>query len=178
DMNSVIVKAYQHLVEKGCRRIALVCSNSMRGREFLSNYKGFSSYPPDMFDQLKTLGQGINEELIYGGCKTAKLGYQAMYELWHCDNRPDGIIISDDNTAMGVGQAVLDLQIQTPGQLKLVTQATAGVSRDFPIDFTRVQFDLARIGRGAFGLLYRLMLHERDADRLILKAAICQGRTT
>ncbi|MFG0249808.1 MAG: hypothetical protein ACF8OB_13050, partial [Phycisphaeraceae bacterium JB051] len=80
--------------------------------------------------------------------------------------------------AIGVGQAVRDLQIDTPGQLRLITQATSGVPIDFPIHFTRCQFNLSRMSRAAFGLLYRLMLKEKEKRKVVLKPTICQGATT
>ena len=184
DFNALITKAYRHLVNRGCRRIALICNLPIENRVFVPKFKEMTSYYPDLLDRLSAIkfagakGPGIAHDCIKGGCKTAIQGHQAMRELWDSDNRPDGVIISDDNTAMGVGQAVLDLSIKTPGQLKLVTQATDGVPRDFPLNYTRYQFDLPRICRGAFGLLHRMMLREREADRLIMKATLRQGSTT
>lgn len=178
DMNGLALRAHRHLVSCGCHRIALVSHVAIRDRMFVADDGGWYSYRPNLIDQLIVDGNPMIDEHIISGCRSPRDGYQAMQRLWDLDQKPDGVIITDDNTAMGVGQAVCDLHIDTPNQLKLVTHATAGVKRDFPLDFTCCQFDLARICRGAIGLLYRLMLRERDADRLVIKAAICQGSTT
>ena len=178
DMNGLIITAYRHLLAKGAQRIGIIFNNQLIDNQFSTDYLGRSSYEHDLLNQLAKLGPTLDPALIKSGCQTPQLGYQAMCELWQTNNKPDAVIISDDNTAMGVGKAVLDLQIDTPGQLKLITHATLGVERDFPLDFTCCQYDLKRICRGAFGLLYRLMLGERDADRLMIKAAIRQGSTT
>lgn len=178
DMHELVVRAYRHLLGRGCRRIAIIFNIDMQQGAFHVDYMGRATYRDDLFVQLAQLGPAVDPTLIRPGCRTAEQGYKAMCQLWQSDNKPDGLIISDDNTAMGVGKAILDLGIDTPGQLKVVTHATVGVERDFPLDFTRCQYDLKRICRGAFGLLYRLMLGERDADRLTIKAAIQQGSTT
>ena len=178
DMNHMVIKAYEHLVRVGCRRVAFICNTARDKHIFLPDAMGQTSYQPQLLDRLAMDGPGIAHDCIRSSCGTPHLGYQAMVDLWQMPHRPDGVIISDDNIAMGVGKAVIDLHIQTPEQLQLVTQATAGVPRDFPVNFTKSQYDLTRICRGAVGLLYRLMLRDREADRLIIKATICQGSTT
>ncbi len=178
DMHGLMVKSYKHLMDRGCRNIALIFNIATDSQTFEADFLGRSSYQPQFYDELSKLGLPVNPKLVKACCRTAEQGYEAMCDLWHGEDRPDGVIVSDDNTAMGVGKAVRDLMIATPDQLKLVTHATQGVDRDFPINFTRCQYDLNRICRGAFGLLYRLMIGERDADRLMIKAAIKQGSTT
>jgi DNA-binding LacI/PurR family transcriptional regulator len=178
NMHDLMIKAYKHLLDRGCRNIALIFNISTDSQTFKPDFLGRTSYQPHFYDELVKLGLPVNPQLVKASCRTAEQGYEAMCDLWHSDNKPDGVIVSDDNTAMGVGKAVRDLQIKTPDELKLVTHATVGVDRDFPIDFTRCQFDLKRVCRGAFGLLYRLMTGERNAQRLIIKAAINQGITT
>ena len=178
DMNGLIIKAYRHLVAKGCRRIALISNTMISNMAFTLDYHGRSTYRSDLFEQLAKLGPAITPAMIKSSCMTPQLGYQAMCDLWQTEYKPDGVIVSDDNTAMGVCKAVCDLQIDIPRQLKLITQATIGVERDFSLDITRCAFDLKRICRGAFAMLYRHMLGDRDAQRLLIKAAICQGSTT
>jgi DNA-binding LacI/PurR family transcriptional regulator len=178
DMAGLVRRAYGHLVKRGCKRIALISNVPITNRYYLLEYAGRATYPLNLLEQLEQQGPGIATHHIRSGCRTPKLGYEAMASLWQESERPDGVIVSDDNTATGVAAAVHDLHIDTPTQLKLIAHATAGVEREDPLNMTRCQFDLKRICRGAFGLLYRLMLHERNADRLIIKAAIRQGDTT
>jgi DNA-binding LacI/PurR family transcriptional regulator len=179
DMNSMIANAYKHLVQRGARRIALINHNQpVDGLRLMPDTKGHRSLETDLLIRLSADGPGFDPRLIRTCHPTPKQGYEAMKQLWSVpENRPDGLIISDDNMASGVGQAVVDMGIATPSQLKIVTHATNGVDRDFPFVFTQSQFDLHRISVGAFSLLYRMMIGQ-PTDGLIMKAAIKQGATT
>lgn len=175
DMNSIVTQSYRHLVAKGCRRIVLLANTAkVHGREFAPNEKGQLCFKPDLLTNMPC----IATSLIRPDCMTPKAGYQAMMELWHSDASFDGMIVTNDQTAMGVGQAIKDLKIQIPTQLKVVTHATKGVTLDFPLNFTKAQFDMNRVCRGAFGLLYRLMLGRDDRQEVSFKAAIQQAATT
>jgi DNA-binding LacI/PurR family transcriptional regulator len=175
DMNSVVTKAYRHLVAKGCKRIALLANASViEGRMFLPNEKGQLCFKPDLLADMPC----IDASLIRPNCLTPKDGYQAMMQMWQSKPAFDGMIISNDHTTVGVCQAMQELKIQTPTQLKVVTHATKGVDLNFPLQFTQSQFDINRICRGAFGLLYRLMLGYDNKNQVRFTASIQQGQTT
>lgn len=175
DMSSVVIKAYQHLVDRGCQRIAILCNTQyIRGRSFLPNDKGQLCFKADLLTSLTN----IPTSLIKLNCLSPQDGYQAMQSLCQSGESFDGLIVTNDNTAMGVGKAVREMGIQTPGQLKIVTHATQGVNMQFPLNFTRSQFTMNRICRGAFGLLYRLMLGLDNKQEVTIKAVIQQGATT
>ena len=175
DMNSMVIKAYEHLVAKGCQRIALLANSSrVTGRIFSPNEKGQLCFKPNLLADMPN----IVTSLIRPNCMNPKDGYQAMMQLWQADASFDGLIVTNDQTAMGVGQAIRDLKIQTPSQLKVVTHANQGVDLDLPLNFTQAQFSMDRLCRGAFGLLYRLMLGRDDKQAVRLKAALKQGGTT
>ena len=169
DYDDFVMRTYKHLRERGCQRIGIIFNNP------LSNTH---SVLPGLKERVLQSGDGLDPRFWIDACATPQEGYQAMTHLWQQPQRPDGLVIVDDNTAMGVGKAVRDLGINTPGQLKLITQSTEGVTREFPIDFTRCQFSMKRLCTAAFGLLYRLMLNEKQDRQVILKATIHQGATT
>ncbi|MAX22884.1 MAG: hypothetical protein CMJ19_00150 [Phycisphaeraceae bacterium] len=175
DMNTVVSQAYEHLVARGCQRIALMANSSViEGRTFLPNAKGQLCFKADLLQAMPL----IDTELVLPDCLTPQDGYQAMMQLWQRDNAFDGLIISNDQTTLGVGKAMRELQIQSPAQLKVVTHATRGVHLDFPLDFTKAQFDMDEICQGAFDLLYSLMLGLDDQQQVRFTAAIEQGQTT
>lgn len=169
DYDDLLMKMYRHLCERGCRRIGIIFNNPLSACHV---------FTPGFKERLLQISPALDTRFWIDKCSTPAQGYQVMQWCWQQAQRPDGLIIVDDNTAMGVGQAVLDLGIDYPSQLKLITQATIGVPRDFPIDYTRCQFNLSRLCRAAFGLLYRLMLDDHKEQGVLLRPAFEQGATT
>lgn len=178
DNNYLIRQAYKHLQSRGCKKIGILINAPMQGMRILPESSGLTAYEPELFSQLATMGAGPSLEHIRNNCLTPRNGYDAMVDLWKQKNRPDGLIITNDNVAMGVGQAVVDLKIDPIRECKMITQATAGVPRDFPVNFTRCEFNLSRMCIAAVSLLYRLMARERDGHSVFMKSVIRQGETT
>ncbi|MCC6579035.1 MAG: substrate-binding domain-containing protein [Phycisphaeraceae bacterium] len=78
-----------------------------------------------------------------------KQGYRAMMQVWSEPDKPDGLMVTDDILCRGVLRASLQLGLEMPRDIKLVTFANQGV--DFPYHrvLTRVEFDAAVLARKA-----------------------------
>ena len=68
--------------------------------------------------------------------------WRAFQELWTAsEERPDGLIVSEDSIYHEVAMAVLDAGIRVPQQLAVVTHANRGALLHYPFQTTRFEVD-------------------------------------
>jgi len=109
----------------------------------------------------------------------AEGGRAAMQKLWSLGDRPRAIVVDDDNTAVGVGQAIVELGIRCPEDLAVITHGTIGVVLDHPVAFTQCCFDLHGMCEAAWALLNRLKGGAYDMPGVTtVTPRVVTGRTT
>jgi DNA-binding LacI/PurR family transcriptional regulator len=99
-----------------------------------------------LFEQgLLDLGLSTDPGWIAGELNPALpgVGWQEFRDVWRAsDERPDGLLVTDDVLFSGAAEAIRDLRIDVPGQLRVATQANRGnVSTPPPFAHTRIEFD-------------------------------------
>lgn len=103
--------AVNHLISKGCKRIALYSSpqHMLIGRNRFEGYKA----------ALKKNNIEFNKDLIYA-CDTIESAMKISKSVLKKQDRPDGIFAVNDHTAVGVLKVAKELGIKIPQELKVV----------------------------------------------------------
>ncbi|MCX6972612.1 MAG: substrate-binding domain-containing protein [Verrucomicrobia bacterium] len=139
DYDAMIKEGVDHLVRSGCRRIA-----------------GLFSGPPTEFPEPddRHASRVFNERLAHHGLSAppglvvqdteARLtgsGWQGFRDLWSASReRPDGLLVLDDVLYHDAARAILELGIQVPSRLRIVTHSNRGDDfvHPFPVSLLEV----------------------------------------
>lgn len=84
-------------------------------------------------------------------------GFRLMHKIWQSAEKPDAMIVSDDIVAKGVAQAILQLRIEVPSELLVVTLANHKSGVFYPIPIRQIEFDLDELARLAGELMLEVM---------------------
>lgn len=134
DRPSFIRAAISLLLERGRRKIALMGWAGFA--EATSNWR--PSYA-DLFRQgMNEKGVPTNEVWIHRTKSPSiqGVGWEAFREIWRSGAvKPDGMIICDDLLFRDAATAILDMRIQVPRDLLIVTQSSeySGILYPFPV---------------------------------------------
>lgn len=129
--NSVILDYYalgamgvQRLVQLGAKRIGMI-GNLHRGNS--SPQADYFGYQHAMagFPEVQTRPEWV--QLRDPGIAA---GIEAFKTLWSQEQKPDGLLVSDDVTYIGVQMAMLELGVRYPQDLQLVVQGAEGGAFD------------------------------------------------
>jgi len=133
DAADLVRSGVRHLVSQGCRRIG--CLQWMPTRDIFRA-------------ALAEHGLPVVEQWIRRSDSPSVpgSGWRAFREMWSArddDEKPDGLLVTDDVLFRDVAMAILNSQIDVPGQLKIVTHANkgSGLSYPFPVSFMEVDID-------------------------------------
>jgi LacI family transcriptional regulator len=106
------LRAMQYLLELGHRRIGYITGRS----ELVSAYRRLQGYK----DALVAAGIPVDENLIEMGDYTTETAITCTHRLLELDNPPTAIFAANDQTAMGVYQAVQDADLRIPEDLSVI----------------------------------------------------------
>ena len=103
--------AVNHLINKGCKRIAFYSApqHLLLGMDRLNGYK----------DALSNAGIEYDKNLVYS-CDTFDTALKISNSVLRKVDRPDGVFAVNDLTAVGVMKAAKNLGISVPEELKIV----------------------------------------------------------
>jgi len=162
-----------HLAERGYQNIGLIARGpGLPKPDPCGTLHGFESAVSD-------LGLVAKPQWRVFQAVDAESGRAAMHKLWALDNRPRAIVVDDDNTAVGVGQAIRELGIRCPQDLAVVSHGTIGVVLDHPVAFTQCCFDLHGMCEAAWQLLSRLKSGAVDTSAVTtVSPCMVNGSTT
>ena len=96
-----------------------------------------------------------------------RYAYNAFKSFWLSGRRPGAVFFWDDAAFDVASRAILELGIDVPGELALVTQGNANVYYHFPIPVTCVEFDCARAVAAAWEMLDRRISGEKIGQPII-----------
>ncbi|MDD5705623.1 MAG: GntR family transcriptional regulator [Kiritimatiellae bacterium] len=106
-------------------------------------------------------------------------GYETFRRLWETSPRPDGLLVTDDMICRGVLRASLQLGIELPGHLRLISHANRCVTLPYHKTVTRIEFDPAAQARAAVDLMLRLLRNPEAAEPTIrVPVTLIKGETT
>jgi len=105
------MRATQHLIDVGCTRIAFV--GGRRNCPTLEKQKGFE-------DAMRQNGLPIVPELYFFDKNHFSTGFWAVRQFLTLDKRPDGIVCTTDDIAMGCVKYLLRDEIAVPKNVKVI----------------------------------------------------------
>ncbi|OIK12182.1 LacI family DNA-binding transcriptional regulator [Bacillus sp. MUM 13] len=135
--------ALMHLAEKGHKKIgySLGRKNSRNSSQRTKAYR----------DMIQKYNAEYQETWIFEGCYTMKDGEELFHKWSMLNNRPDALIITNDEAAAGCMIAARKSGIQIPEQLAIVGFDNNYISK--MLDITTVSLPLEQIGITSFELL-------------------------
>lgn len=137
DEKSLIFQALDELQARGCRRIAFLCAPEYAERrgEFLEAQvaaRGMETRPQWM------QSVAINEPFSARNCMRLLMSLPLA-------ERPDGLVITDDNLVESASIGLLASQISIPAELKIVAHANFPWKTSCVVEARRIGYDIRSI---------------------------------
>ena len=151
--------AIKHLVEIGCRRIALVGGNLalQSGRERLEGFK----------QGLHLAGLEADSSLIRVGRYESWFGYEATVAMLDSGNRPDAIVAANNEVGMGVLHALHNRGVRIPDDIRFLVFSDVAYADFFNPPLTVVSERGRYVGRRAAELLLASILPKTRRDSVL-----------
>jgi len=149
------ILATKHLIELGHRKIAHVAGplHISSAQDRLSGYKR----------ALKEHGIPAREEFILTGAVTLRDGYAAGQELLKLKRLPTAVFAYSDLVAIGLMQALMEEEVEIPGDVSLVGYDDIEFSAYTKVPLTTVRIPKRTLGQRAVEMLLEIL---RDGDLL------------
>jgi LacI family transcriptional regulator len=137
--------ATQHLIDRGCRRIAHIAGPAVTTG--LGRQKGYE-------ETLAAAGLGIPEGFVVQATDDDS-GYQATRRLLKLNPRPDGVFGYNDPTAAGAMKAILEAGIRIPDEIKVIGVGNVHYSDLLRVPLSTIDQSSASIGQQAADILVK-----------------------
>jgi DNA-binding LacI/PurR family transcriptional regulator len=162
DSHRLIRDGTRYLLEHGCRRIAWLQWMDAR------DHSDQQSKAIELFSGLMDeSGATFRREWIRGHLHPSQpgAGYEEFREIWTCANeKPDGLLVTDDVLFQDVATAILELGVRVPQQLRVVAHANKGMVTCPFFPAARMECDPEARARVTAELLWKLARRE-SVDR-------------
>lgn len=163
--------ATAHLIEKGCRSIAL-----FTGPVFITSF----------FDRLHGYMDALNaaklpyrEEMVFECDFSPKAGYRAARQMLERGVRADGIFVANDLMALDVMRALLESGVKLPGDMALVGYDDIYLASVVMPALTTVHQPMYEMGQKAAGMMLDAIRGQAIEPRqMVLQPTLVQRETT
>lgn len=143
------LQATRHLLEQGCRRIAIISGN-LGCKIYRDRFWGYQA-------ALEQYGLGVNQHLVFQHELTEENARQDFQVLFARDSPPDGIFACNDTTAIVLVDAAKKRQIPIPGKLKVVGYSNDPRTQIIEPAITSVEQYPQEVGEQAATLMVNLI---------------------
>jgi len=137
--------ATNHLIERGCRRIAHIAGPPLATG--VGRLKGYQS-------ALAMAGISVPDSYVVHATDDAS-GFQAARRLLALDPRPDAIFGYNDPTAAGAMKAILEAGIGIPGSMKVIGVGNVHYSDLLRVPLSTIDQSSTAIGQQAADILVK-----------------------
>jgi LacI family transcriptional regulator len=144
DNKAIGVLATNHLIERGCRRIA-----HLRGPHIGIAAARLAGYRK----ALKQHGIHYEPRYVVDASYQDTDGYQAMHMLLRAEPVPDGVFCYNDPVAIGAMKAIRDTGLRVPEDIAVVGAGNVHYSDALAVPLTTIDQGTKEIGRQAAELL-------------------------
>jgi len=170
DDEAIGMLATNHLIERGCRRIAHISGpqpNPGSGR-----LKGYRA-------ALQAAGISVPESYIVAATDDAS-GYEATRQLLSLKTPPDAIFGYNDPTAAGALKAILEAGIRIPEQIKVIGAGNVHYSDLLRVPLSTVDQASTRIGQQAAEMLVKAIgaKRKKPVSTLLIEPALIAREST
>ncbi len=164
--------AVSHLIEKGCRRIAIYSApqHLLIGQNRLKGYK----------DALEKHGMPFTKDLVYS-CDTYHDSIKISRSILKKKDRPDGIFTVNDMTALGTMKTARQLKISIPEELKIVGFENSLSSSICDPELTTVDQFGFNMGKAATKILLKRIqndVFDYTPEHVLIKTHLIERGTT
>lgn len=164
--------AVSHLLEKGCRRIAIYSApqHLLIGQHRLQGYK----------DALEKYNVPFTNDLVYS-CDTYNDSIKISRSIFKKKDRPDGLFTVNDITALGAMKIARQQGLKIPNDLKVVGFENSLSASICDPELTTVDQFGFEMGRSAMKLLLKRIRQENfdyTPEHLLIKTQLIERGTT
>ncbi|MCF7855595.1 MAG: substrate-binding domain-containing protein [Candidatus Pacebacteria bacterium] len=145
-----IRRSVRHLYAQGCRRFAMLvprdrCAQGGPDRreprlspDGLVACKHFAGVLAELGLEKRDEWIGVTD---FAGVPGA--GWEETREIWiaHPEERPDALIVMDEALFNNVAVALLEMNVDVPRELHVVTNTSAGIAHRLPFPVSRIEID-------------------------------------
>lgn len=132
-------EATSHLIERGCRRIALV-TGSLKRNVYAQRYQGY-------VQALQQNGLPVNKELVVVNELDEKGGASAAEAILRMSPRPDAVFVTNDFAAAVCMRALQDAGLHVPEDIAIVGFNDDNICRLVRPQLTTVQYPGTEMGQ-------------------------------
>ncbi len=167
----VAQQATQHLIECGCRKIALIAGPW--GEDCVIDRRdGF-------IEALQAANLPYDESLVWEGNWSASSGREALHHMAQQGNLPDGVFAQNDRMALGVLRAARELGLRVPNELAVIGVDDMPLASYFDPPLTTMHQNMQRIGQEAANLLIQTLKGEqKKPQNLLIPATLVVREST
>jgi len=141
DGEQILCEGIRHLAAAGCQNVSL-----LHPRSTLETEPHLDAETRIAAAASTAAECGLrfrNEYFDIGvGNWTQRHGYDLFMRIWQNADRPDGVMVADDILCHGVLRAILQLGLELPRDLRLVTQASRGIELPYHRPVSRMEYNL------------------------------------
>lgn len=145
--------ATEHLIERGCRRIA-----HLRGPDVGIAAERLAGYREALVKQ----GFHPNKEYVVSGGRLDATGYEGMRKLLDLNPFPDGVFCYNDPVAIGAIRAILEVEFNLPNDICVVGAGNIHYSDQVAVPLSTVDQGTCTIGALAAELLLERIASKRS----------------
>ncbi len=170
DLEQGGVLAARHLVQTGCRRIAIV-----------EGLEGSWTTKARLAGHLRGLGEaGLEPIAQLGGDYTYQAGARAAEQLLSMDRPPDGVLCGNDLTAIGfLEEARIDLGVTVPEQVSVVGFDDIPMAEWQSYNLTTVRLPVRQMADRMIDLLTRMVSSpEEILENTLVPCRLVERETT
>jgi DNA-binding LacI/PurR family transcriptional regulator len=164
-------EALQHLRGVGCRSVGLI------GHSLPANSRIGEVFAREAAACGLKCDRGWIEQVRMQ--PTERIGYESFMRLWANSRRPEGVLVQDDVMCNGVLRATLQLDVDLPRDLRLITLANRDMELAYHLPVTRMEMDPDELARRAVEMMMALAVEGRAVEpRVLLRGRLIKGETT
>ncbi len=172
DQYGAIVAATQLLVNRGCKRIALM---THYGTEYYHNRIRLGAFQ----DAMKSCGLSLEEDQIITGCRGARSAFESVSRLLHKSKRIDGLIAPRDAQLAGSINAIEEASLVIGKDIRLISINETELSRHMKPGISVIRFPTEQVARESFELLLRILEGQvQEPEHILIPATIVERQST
>ncbi|MBN1557681.1 MAG: GntR family transcriptional regulator [Lentisphaerae bacterium] len=175
DMEAFYSAAVKHLADAGCRSVCLLWPRYTGPRPRARRTVAELCAP--LAGNAGLAFRHLDAPHGEGGW-TEQAGHALFTRFWTETPRADGVIVADDVLCAGVLRAMLQLRVEPPRDLRLLSYANRKVPLPYHRAVTRYEFDVERLAATAVAMMRRLLNgHEPVEAEQLLPGKLVEGET-
>jgi LacI family transcriptional regulator len=158
DYPGLVAEATRRLLSEGCRKIAFMewGPPGSDARQGSALFHAFTR-------ELALHGATLNPHWVRSDLHPASegAGWAEFREIWAAESvKPDGLIVADDMLCLGAVEAIRELGIRVPAQLRVVSHGNKGSGVRYPFPVSVLECDPAEYAQAMVKLMVAQLRQE------------------